>query len=80
MIPSWLVIAVVTFIVPFGLNRLISSRDFRWFKRLRRPEWLTFEWAIPIIWMTIFIWELSVMELDNSEYGRMVCAGFTRSV
>ena len=55
MIPSWLVIAVVTFIVPFGLNRLISSRDFRWFKRLRRPEWLTFEWAIPIIWMTIFI-------------------------
>ncbi|MDJ0568877.1 MAG: tryptophan-rich sensory protein [Pleurocapsa sp. MO_192.B19] len=55
MIPSWLAIGLVTFVIPFGLNRLISSRDFRWFKRLRRPDWLTFEWAIPIIWTIIFI-------------------------
>ncbi len=55
MIPSWLAIAIVTLIVPFGLNRLISSQDFRWFKNLSRPNWLTFEGAIPIIWTVIFI-------------------------
>ncbi|VEP15439.1 Tryptophan-rich sensory protein [Hyella patelloides LEGE 07179] len=55
MIPSWLVIGIVTLAVPFTLNRFISSRDFRWFKRLRRPDWLTFESAIPIIWTVIFI-------------------------
>ena len=55
MIPSWLAIGVITLVVPFTFNRLINSRDFRWFKRLRRPDWLTFEWAIPIIWITVFI-------------------------
>jgi translocator protein len=55
MIPSWLVIGVVTLAIPFACNRFISSTDFRWFKRLRRPDWLTFEGAIPIIWTTVFI-------------------------
>ena len=55
MIPSWLVIAIVTLAVPLTLNRFISSKDFRWFKRLRRPDWLTFEGAIPLIWTVIFI-------------------------
>ncbi len=36
-----------------AINRL-SSRDIRWFNRLRRPRWLTFEWAIPFIWISIF--------------------------
>ena len=55
MIPSWLVIGVVTLAIPFACNRFISSRDFRWFKRMRRPDWLTFEWAIPLIWTIVFI-------------------------
>ncbi len=55
MIPSWLLIGIVTFAIPLTLNRFITNRDFRWFKRLRRPDWLTFEWAIPMIWTTIFI-------------------------
>lgn len=55
MIPSWLAIGIVTLAVPFTLNRFISSKDFRWFKSLRRPDWLTFEGAIPIIWTIIFI-------------------------
>ena len=55
MIPDWLGIGIVTIAIPFICNRFISSRDFRWFKRLRRPEWLTFEWAIPIIWTVVFI-------------------------
>ena len=55
MIPDWLGIGIVTIAIPFICNRFISSRDFRWFKRLRRPDWLTFEWAIPIIWTVVFI-------------------------
>jgi tryptophan-rich sensory protein len=53
MIPSWLVIAGVTFLAAFVVNRL-SPDDRRWFFRLRRPSWLTFEWAIPFIWISIF--------------------------
>lgn len=55
MIPDWLAIGIVTLAVPLILNRFISSNDYRWFKRLRRPNWLTFEGAIPIIWTIIFI-------------------------
>ena len=55
MIPNWLIIGLVTIAVPFACNRFISSRDYRWFNRLRRPNWLTFEWAIPPIWIAIFI-------------------------
>lgn len=55
MIPAWLGIGIVTLAIPLTLNRFISSRDFRWFKRLRRPDWLTFEWAIPVIWTIVFI-------------------------
>lgn len=79
MIPSWLVIGVVTLAVPFALNRLISSRDFRWFKRLRRPDWLTFEGAIPLIWTAIFIcgaWSAyKVWESDSDSQTRSLLMG-----
>ncbi|MEB3174210.1 MAG: TspO/MBR family protein [Cyanobacteriota bacterium] len=52
--PAWLGIALFTFALAFVLNRL-SPRDIRWFNRLRRPPWLTFEGAIPWIWISIFI-------------------------
>lgn len=54
MIPAWLVIGCVAILIGIALNQLVKS-DQRWFFRLRRPAWLTFEWAIPIIWITIFI-------------------------
>jgi tryptophan-rich sensory protein len=54
MIPAWLYIGVTAFGLAFLLNRL-SPRDIHWFNRLRRPPWLTFEWAIPFIWISIFI-------------------------
>lgn len=54
MIPAWLAIAVVAILIVVGFNRL-SAQDIRWFRQLRRPQWLTFEWAIPIIWISIFI-------------------------
>ncbi|MGL5807531.1 MAG: TspO/MBR family protein [Xenococcaceae cyanobacterium] len=53
MIPSWLVIAGVTFLTALIVNRL-DPDDRRWFFRLRRPSWLTFEWLIPFIWIFIF--------------------------
>lgn len=54
MIKSWMVIGGVAFIVALGAN-LITPSDRKWFKRLQRPSWLTFEAAIPVIWTVIFI-------------------------
>ncbi|MEM7553075.1 MAG: tryptophan-rich sensory protein [Cyanobacteria bacterium P01_A01_bin.84] len=54
MIKSWMVIAAVIFIVAMGSN-IIRPKDIKWFKRLRRPEWLTFEKLIPVIWTLVFI-------------------------
>ena len=53
-IPSWLVIGTITFAIALPLSRL-SERDRRWFFRLRRPRWLTFEGLIPFILIFIFI-------------------------
>lgn len=54
MIPAWLIISGIAIALAVAINRLFPS-DFRWFSRLRRPSWLTFEAAIPAIWATIFI-------------------------
>ena len=54
MLPAWLVIGIVAVLIGVGLNQLIPS-DQRWFFRLRRPAWLSFEWAIPVIWTSIFV-------------------------
>lgn len=54
MIKSWMVIGGVTLLVALGSN-LIRPRDVKWFRRLRRPRWLTFEAAIPVIWTVAFI-------------------------
>ncbi len=54
MIKSWMVIGGVAFLVALGAN-FITPGDRKWFKRLQRPRWLTFEAAIPLIWTVIFI-------------------------
>jgi translocator protein len=54
MIKSWMVIGGVAFVVALAAN-VIGPDDIRWFKRLQRPRWLTFEAAIPLIWTVIFI-------------------------
>lgn len=54
MIKSWMVIGGVTLLVALTGN-FITPRDIKWFKRLRRPQWLTFEAAIPLIWTVVFI-------------------------
>ncbi len=53
MIPSWLWLGGITFLMAFLTNRL-NKQDIRWFNRLNRPRWLTFEKAIPVIWIFIF--------------------------
>ena len=47
-----LVILVVMLVVAAGLNP--TAEQFRWFLRLRRPRWLTFERWIPLIWISIY--------------------------
>lgn len=54
MIKSWMVIGAVTLLVASAAG-LMNSGDTKWFNRLTRPRWLTFERAIPVIWTTIFI-------------------------
>ncbi len=54
MIKSWMVIGAVTFVVALG-GGLVTPDGVRWFNRLQRPRWLTFEPAIPFIWTVIFI-------------------------
>ncbi|MBD2727563.1 TspO/MBR family protein [Nostoc sp. FACHB-892] len=54
MIPSWIIIGAVTFLVALG-SFFITPRDVKWFANLSRPRWLVFEPLIPIIWTVIFI-------------------------
>ncbi|MBD2251735.1 TspO/MBR family protein [Nostoc parmelioides] len=54
MIPSWMVIGAVTFLVAVG-SFFITPRDVKWFAQLSRPRWLVFEPFIPLIWTVIFI-------------------------
>jgi len=54
MIPSWLVIGGVAFVLALLFSSFVSKPGAQWFRRLERPKWLTFEWAIPFIWTTIF--------------------------
>ncbi len=54
MIKSWMVIGGVALVVAFGINGVFRDSS-RWFYRLQRPRWLTFEALIPFIWTFIFI-------------------------
>ena len=54
MIVTWLTIAIASFGLGFALNQIFPA-DFKWFMQLRRPRWLTFEKAIPLIWIFILI-------------------------
>ena len=54
MVKAWMVIGGVAFGLAIALGRLVTPRGSQWFRRLQRPTWLTFEWAIPLIWISIF--------------------------
>ncbi|MCT7955791.1 TspO/MBR family protein [Laspinema palackyanum] len=79
MIKSWMVIAAIGTLVA-GLGSALTGSDIRWFNRLQRPRWLTFEKAIPIIWTVIFIcggWSAYlVWEADPGSQLTWVLMGF----
>jgi translocator protein len=54
MIKSWMIIGGIAFLVGF-LGNWITPNQSQWFRQLKRPKWLTFESAIPLIWTVIFI-------------------------
>jgi translocator protein len=54
MIKPWMVIGGITFALALAIASLVTPKGIQWFKRLRRPNWLTFEKAIPLIWTFIF--------------------------
>lgn len=49
----WIITGVSAAIF-FGGSLLTSLRD-PWFQNLLRPNWLTFEFLIPIIWLVIWV-------------------------
>ncbi|MEL6492710.1 MAG: TspO/MBR family protein [Cyanobacteria bacterium J06634_6] len=51
---SWMVIAGFTFAITM-LSNIIRPSDVKWFRRLERPDWLTFEKLIPVIWTVVFV-------------------------
>lgn len=54
MIITWFVVGCICLALGIALNKLYPA-DYKWFMRLRRPRWLTFERAIPFIWIAIFL-------------------------
>jgi tryptophan-rich sensory protein len=53
MVSSGMVIGGVTLLVALG-GLLIKPRDIKWASQLERPNWLTFEPFIPVIWTVVF--------------------------
>lgn len=67
-IKSWMVIGGVTLGVGFLGSTIVRPRGLKWFRRLRRPRWLTFEPAIPLIWTVVFIcgaWSATIVWEKN---------------
>lgn len=79
MIKSWMIIGVVAVLVA-GIGSQLAGEDIRWFNRLQRPRWLTFEKAIPVIWTVIFIcaaWSAYIVwEADPGSLLTWVLMGF----
>lgn len=73
MLPSWLVIGGVTFLIALG-SSILRPKDIKWFNRLQRPRWLTFEKAIPLIWTIVFIcgaWSAYIVWEKTQNWGLM---------
>ncbi len=68
MIRSWMVIGGVALGLAIIGGSILPPKGLQWFKRLRRPQWLTFEKLIPVIWtfvLTCGVWSaVQVWEAD----------------
>lgn len=73
MMKSWMVIGGITILVAL-LSNVLRPRDVKWFARLRRPQWLTFEPLIPVIWIVVFIcgaWSAYIVWEATQNWGLM---------
>lgn len=55
MVKSWFVIGAVVTAIAMAGSAFMRPEDIKWFRRLQRPRWLTFEALIPVIWTVVFI-------------------------
>lgn len=55
MIRSWMVIGGIALLLAVMGGSIVPPQGVQWFKRLRRPQWLTFEKIIPLIWTVVLI-------------------------
>ncbi|NJO78954.1 MAG: TspO protein [Cyanobacteria bacterium RM1_2_2] len=55
MIKSWMVIGGVALLVAILGGGIVPPNGVKWFKRLQRPRWLTFEKLIPLVWTIVFV-------------------------
>lgn len=49
-----MVIGAATIAIALFSN-ILRPKDIKWFLRLQRPRWLTFEALIPVIWTIVFV-------------------------
>ena len=74
MLKSWMVIGIVTVAIALLAN-VFRPKDVKWFRRLQRPNWLTFEKLIPVIWTVVFIcgaWSAYIVWEQTQSWGWMV--------
>lgn len=55
MLKPWMVIGGIALVLAIAISAIVPPGGAKWFRRLRRPQWLTFEAAIPVIWTTVFV-------------------------
>ncbi|MEM9808905.1 MAG: tryptophan-rich sensory protein [Cyanobacteria bacterium P01_D01_bin.56] len=74
MVRSWMVIGGLTFAIALLAN-VVRPADVKWFRRLERPRWLTFEALIPLVWTVVFIcggWSAYIIWERSQSWGIMV--------
>ncbi len=64
MIKSWMVIGGIALLLAVIGGSIVPPKGVQWFRRLRRPNWLTFEKIIPLIWifvLTCGVWSATLV-------------------
>ena len=71
---SWMWIGIITLAIAM-LSNIIRPQDVKWFRRLERPDWLTFEKLIPVIWTVVFVcggWSAYIVWEQTQSWSWMV--------
>jgi translocator protein len=80
MIKPWMIIGGITLLLAFAIGSIMTPKGLQWFRRLRRPSWLTFEKLIPVIWTLVFTcgaWSATlVWQKDPGSSNTWVLMGF----